>query len=82
MIRGPKTDIRYRLGNNLKRLREARGYSQVQLARHCGVTKSYISKIEQYLLNISVGNLEVLCDALECAPEDLLMPIRKPPEQQ
>jgi transcriptional regulator with XRE-family HTH domain len=73
------SDILWRLGTNLKRLREARGYSQVQLARRCGVTKSYISKIEQYILNISVANLEVLCDALDCAPEDLL---RRPPKRE
>ena len=80
-----RSDILWRLGTNVKRLREARGYTQAQLARRCGVAKSYISKIEQYLLNISVANLEVLCDALDYAPEDLLRdPPRRevPPESQ
>jgi transcriptional regulator with XRE-family HTH domain len=66
------SDILWRLGTNLKRLREARGFTQLQLARRCGVTKGYVSKIEQQVLNISVANLEALCDALDCAPEDLL----------
>jgi transcriptional regulator with XRE-family HTH domain len=66
------SDILWRLGTNLKKLREARGFTQLQLARRCGVTKGYISKIEQQALNISVANLEALCDALDCAPVDLL----------
>jgi transcriptional regulator with XRE-family HTH domain len=70
--RKASSEILWRLAINLKRLREARGYSQLELARRCGLTKGYISKVEQELLNISVASLEALCDGLECSTEDLL----------
>lgn len=65
-------DIRWRLAVNLKRLREARGYTQLELARRCGLTNAYISKIEQELMNVSLANLETLAKGLECSEEDLL----------
>jgi transcriptional regulator with XRE-family HTH domain len=76
--RKPNTDILWRLGSNVKRLRQGRGYTQSELAKRCGLTKSYISKIEQELLNISVANLEALAKGLDCSLTDLTM---KPPLQ-
>jgi transcriptional regulator with XRE-family HTH domain len=65
-------EIRWRLSTNLKRLREARGYTQSELANLCGLSKTYISNVEQGTVNISLANLEALANGLSCAEEDLL----------
>jgi transcriptional regulator with XRE-family HTH domain len=65
-------DIRYRLADNSKRLRKARGYTQERLAKLCGFTKTYISNVEQGTVNISLANLEALTNGLDCTAEDLL----------
>ena len=66
-------EILWRLATNLKRLRKARGYTQKELANLCGLTKTYISNVEQGTVNISLSNLEALMNGLDCAVEDLLM---------
>ena len=64
-------EIRWRLATNLRRLREARGYTQLELARRTGLPNSYISKVEQELKNVTLANLEALADGLDCSLEDL-----------
>lgn len=66
------------LATNLKKLREARGYTQQELARRCGFSNSYIGDIEQETVNITLANLEALAKGLECSAEDLL---RRPLER-
>jgi transcriptional regulator with XRE-family HTH domain len=68
-------DVRWRLSTNLKRLRQARGYTQGGLGAVCGLSNSYISNVEQGAVNISLANLEALANGLGCAAEDLLRTI-------
>jgi DNA-binding XRE family transcriptional regulator len=70
--RKPSQGIRYRLADNLTRLRKARGYTQEELARVCGFQKSYIGNVEQGTVNISLANLEALAAGLGCFETDLL----------
>jgi transcriptional regulator with XRE-family HTH domain len=70
-------EIRWRLSTNVKRLRQARGYTQQELANLCGLTKSYVCNVEQGAVNISLANLEALATGLGCGEEDLL---RLPPD--
>jgi transcriptional regulator with XRE-family HTH domain len=65
-------EILWRLSTNLKRLREARGYTQKELANLCGLTKTYIGNVEQGTVNISLANLEAIANGLDCTAEDLL----------
>lgn len=65
-------ELRWRLATNLKMLRKARGYTQQELARRSGLTRNYISNIEQETVNISLANLEALAIGLECSEVDLL----------
>lgn len=51
--------------------REARGWSQSDLARHAGINQSYLSKVESGLLELSGERLEGLADVLD-APVALL----------
>ncbi len=64
--------IRWKLSTNVQRLRQARGYTQERLGSLCGLSKSYISNVEQGTVNISLANLEALAKGLACAEEDLL----------
>jgi transcriptional regulator with XRE-family HTH domain len=68
-----------RLATNLKKLREARGYTQHELARRSGLGQGYIGDVEREAVNITLANLEALADALECSLEDLVRRPLKPP---
>ncbi len=66
-------EILWRLSTNLKRLRNARGYTQQELGNLCGFSRSYICNVEQGTVNISLANLEALAIGLGCAAIDLLI---------
>ena len=65
-------EIRWRLSTNVKSRRRARGHTQKELAKICGLSKTYISDVEQGAVNISLTNLERLALGLCCSEEDLL----------
>jgi transcriptional regulator with XRE-family HTH domain len=81
--RKPSPEIRSRLASNIKRLREARGYTQGILAKLCRLNVKYISNVEQGTVNITLANLEALARGLRCSEEDLLTehPIDRGPKQ-
>lgn len=65
-------DIRVRFGRALRQLREARGFSQEELAFRSGLHRTYVSSTERGARNISLLNIEKLAKALEVKIEDLL----------
>ena len=58
-------DVRERLGANVKRLREAAGLSQEQLAFEADMHRTYISGIERGRRNPTVLIVERLAAALK-----------------
>ena len=54
-----------RLGNNIKKYRLVRGYTQEAFAEKCGLHRTYISAIECYRRSISLENIQRIADALE-----------------
>lgn len=60
------------VANNIKRLREACGYTQEELADRIGFNKSRIYKLEQATVNASLSSLETVARGLGCDVEDLL----------
>jgi transcriptional regulator with XRE-family HTH domain len=70
--RAASQGIRYRLADNIKRLRHARGYTQKELAEVCQFHKNYVSNVEQGTVNISLANLEAFAAALVCREWELL----------
>lgn len=76
--RRPSAEALWLLGSNLKRLREARGYSQMELGRRSGVDNNQISQIEQEQGNASIALLDALAKGLDCSLQDLFIPIREP----
>jgi transcriptional regulator with XRE-family HTH domain len=65
------------LATNLRRLREARGYFQTELARRSGVPNRYISSIEKGSQNVTLAMLEALATGLDCALYDLFAPVKR-----
>ena len=62
-----------RLGNRVRELRKAKGYSQEEFADICKIDRSYMSGIERGVRNISVLNLQKLARALSIHIADLFL---------
>jgi transcriptional regulator with XRE-family HTH domain len=65
-------EIRRQVGANVRRLREARGWSQEQLAFECGLHRTYISGVERGVRNPTVVVLAEIATALGVPPSRLL----------
>ena len=64
--------------NNLKEIRIQVGLTQEQLADTMGTSKTYISQLENGTRNIDTirqSTMQKLCAALNCTPEDLIVPL-------
>ena len=64
--------IRARLGQNVRRLREAKGWSQEDYADRAGIHRTYVSDIERGKRNPTVTVVEKLAKPLEVEPGRLL----------
>lgn len=65
-------DIRARLGSNVRRLREAKGWSQEDYADRAGIHRTYVSDIERGRRNPTVTVVKKLAKPLEVSPGSLL----------
>ncbi|HNU47184.1 MAG TPA: helix-turn-helix transcriptional regulator [Bacteroidia bacterium] len=62
-----------KMGNHIKRLREAKKLSLRELSYACDIDNSKISKIEKGQVNITFTTILQLAKALEIEPSQLLM---------
>lgn len=60
------------LGKNLKRIRTEKGISQGDIVRTLGVSRSFISNIENGKTNPTLSTIAKLAKALEVPIEDLI----------
>lgn len=58
-------DVKQRVGANLKKHRQAAGFSQEGLALACGLHRTYVSGVERGIRNPTVVVLEKLAEPLE-----------------
>ncbi len=65
-------DIRTRLGQNVRRLREAKGWSQEDYADRAGIHRTYVSDIERGRRNPTITVVEKLAEPLGVTAGQLL----------
>ena len=58
-------DVRTRLGNNLRRLRKAKGLGQEKFALEFGIDRTYVSGIERGKRNPTITVVQRRADALQ-----------------
>jgi transcriptional regulator with XRE-family HTH domain len=65
-------DVRARLGRNLRRLREKKGWSQETFAEEAGIHRTYVSDIERGNRNPTILIVEKLAAPLGVSASALL----------
>lgn len=65
-------EICIRLGQNVRRLREAKGWSQEDFADRAGIHRTYVSDIERGRRNPTISVVEKLAKPLDVCPGALL----------
>ena len=60
-----KSQILKQFGDNVKRLRKAKGWSQEDLAKKTRLHRTYIGSIERSERNVSLINIERIANALD-----------------
>ena len=63
-------------GQNLRRLRNDKGYTQTDLAKHSGVRSATISQIEQDEGDPKLSTVNKLISALGCSPDSLMLEMK------
>ena len=66
-------NVRQRLGRNLRRLREAKGWSQEAFADEAGIHRTYVSDIERAARNPTITVVEKLAVPLGVTAAELLV---------
>jgi transcriptional regulator with XRE-family HTH domain len=61
-----------RMAMKVRKLRQARGMTQGQLAEKTGVTREYIARLEAGRYDPSLSTIERLAKALKVKPAELL----------
>lgn len=59
-------------GNNVKKFRKAKGWSQEDLAKKAGLHRTYVGSIERSERNVSLINIDKLAKALGVKIENLM----------
>lgn len=63
--------IKVQLGQEIKKLRIARGYSQESFSKVCSINRTYIAGIESGKRNISIENIEKIAKGLNVTLSEL-----------
>ena len=69
-----EADLRAVLAYNMRLFRGNKGWSQEELARQCGLDRTYVSAIERKRWNIALSNIEKIALALGVPAYQLLLP--------
>ena len=58
------------IGERIKILREKSGYTQNSLADKAGISQTHLRRVELGQADITVGHLQLVCDALDISVRD------------
>ena len=70
-------DLKDIMATNVRRARQARHWSQEELADRAGLSTRYLGSIERAAVSASVTVLGRIAEALELDPRDLVSAIRR-----
>ena len=71
-------DLRQVFATNLRRLRNAKGISQDDLAYEAGISRSYLSQLEKGSFHVSIKVIGKLAKSLGTEPDEFLKhPMRR-----
>ncbi len=62
------------IGKRIKELREKCGYTQNKLAEWAGVSQTHLRRVELGQTGVTVGHLELICDALGVTLSEFFAP--------
>lgn len=71
-IKRIKKEIPLLVGENIRRIREEKGYTQVELANRIQSDRQYMYKIETAKVGISVVKLAIIAKALDVSLKQLV----------
>lgn len=61
------------IGNNIKKYRKSKGFTQAQLAEMIDISTIHMSHMETGSVSMSLECLIKTCDSLDITPDDLLL---------
>jgi transcriptional regulator with XRE-family HTH domain len=64
-------DLLTRLGDRIRKLRKARGWTQAEMAERVGIDRSFLADVERGKRNISILNLELIAHGFEISLSQL-----------
>jgi len=65
-------DLLARLGDRIRKLRKARGWTQAEMAERVGIDRSFLADVERGKRNISILNLELIAHGFKISLSQLL----------
>lgn len=64
-------DLLTRLGDRIRKLRKARGWTQAEMAEKIGLDRSFLADVERGKRNVSILNLELIAHGFEISLSQL-----------
>jgi transcriptional regulator with XRE-family HTH domain len=68
-------DLLVRLGDRIRKLRKARGWTQVVMAERVGIDRSFLADVERGKRNLSILNLELIAKGFKVSLSQLFFPL-------
>lgn len=65
--------INYYLGNEIRKMREGRGYTQEQFAELCQISRAYCGRIERGEYNFTIEMCQRIADGFGCHISELFI---------
>ncbi len=67
-----------RMGKRIRQVRKAKGWSQDELAKRCGISMSFLGHIERGTRIMSLETFVNICSALDAGADELLWGVAGP----
>jgi transcriptional regulator with XRE-family HTH domain len=64
-------DLLTRLGDRIRKLRKARGWTQAVMAERVGIDRSFLADVERGKRNVSILNLELIAHGFKISLSQL-----------